>query len=653
MAWTFVFVLSFSIIAPSIAKADDFGYNDYNTSASDYNNYNTSASDYNNYNTSASDYNNYNTSASDYNNYNTSASDYNNYNTSASDYNNYNTSASDYNNYDGNNDSGCSGCNTGYYGGYDAYGSGCSDCNNGSYYNDYNNSGCAYGCNSGYGYTGYTGGCTSGCYHQPTPTPVRIPQLSVSCSANDTSINVGDTATWNANASGGTGGYSFTWTGTDGLSGGSSNISKTYNNPGTKQASVTVSSGNQFKTVNCNNTVYVQSVQHTLSVSCTANNSNPQIGDSVSWSSHVSGGNGNYSYSWSGTDGLSSSGATASRSYNSSGTKNATVVVTSDGQSDSASCSTFVDGEQNSDLDAYCEASPDNVNQDEDITWRVFPSGGTGSYSYDWSGAVSGSSKTERESYSSSGTKRATVEVRSGNQTITRSCTARVENNNNNDLSFTCDADRSNARVGEIVNWRSDVSGGDGDYSYSWSTSDSIGGRNNEDLRTRYDSTGTKNVSLTVRSDGQSRTRSCGSIFIGSIAGFSGGVTVTNAPVVAPLSSAVYLSQVPYTGLELSWKLVAFLGALALWSVWIAYFIFRKKVVGDMVKNEAIVSSLEEEARKENVIVSEDAFQSIIKKAKKEKVIAAEVLKRVIAKAKATSGSDAWIALSKEKIKTL
>ncbi|MDD5068835.1 MAG: hypothetical protein PHN89_04535, partial [Candidatus Pacebacteria bacterium] len=121
----------------------------------------------------------------------------------------------------------------------------------------------------------------------------------------------------------------------------------------------------------------------------------------------------------------------------------------------------------------------------------------------------------------------------------------------------------------------------------------------------------------------------------------------------APLSSAVYLSQVPYTGLELSWKLVGFVGALILWSAWIAYFIFRKKVLRDIAKNSALVSSLEEEARKENVVVSQDAIASIMKKAKAEKAIASEVLKRVIAKAKAVSGNDSWIALSKEKLNNL
>ncbi|MDD5050528.1 MAG: PKD domain-containing protein [Candidatus Pacebacteria bacterium] len=385
-----------------------------------------------------------------------------------------------------------------------------------------------------------------------------------------------------------------------------------------------------------------------LSVYCVASDTNINVGDSVTWRANVSGGIGNYSYNWSGD--ASGSGSNVSRTYNSSGTKRATVEVRSGNQVETASCTTFVQEEQNN-LDAYCEASPNNVDRDETVTWRVFPSGGTGSYSYDWSGAVSGSSRTEQESYSSSGTKRATVEVRSGNQTITRNCSATVDRNNNRDLSFTCEADRHNARVGDVVYWSSDVSGGDGDYTYSWRTSDNIGSKTNESLRTRYDSTGTKRVSLTVRSNGDSQTEDCGSVFITGTLGTS--VTVTTLPPAAPLSSAVYLSQVPYTGLELSWKLVGFVGALILWSAWIAYFIFRKKVLRDMAKNSALVSSLEEEARKENVVVSQDAIASIMKKAKAEKAIASEVLKRVIAKAKLVSGNDSWIALSKEKINNI
>ncbi|MDD4988885.1 MAG: hypothetical protein PHV42_00460 [Candidatus Pacebacteria bacterium] len=467
---------------------------------------------------------------------------------------------------------------------------GCTDCNTANYsdYNNYN-SGCTDGCDTSY-YNNYSydSGCSYGCY----------------------------------------GNYSYGCT-----SGCNTYIPPHYNPPHYTPPPTPIP--------------YPQ-----LSVSCSSSDSNIQIGDSVTWRANVNGGNGNYSYNWSGD--ASGSGQTVSRTYNSSGTKYATVTVTSGNQTGSATCNTFVENQNNNNLDAYCTANVTNNNNngDQEVRWTVYPSGGNGNYHYNWSGTdgLDGSSQTVYNTYSDQGTKRATVEVTSDGQSITRDCSTYVSVDNN--LSFSCYPDRNQVALGQQMNWISNVSGGNGDYSYYWSGADVLNTRN-ETASVVYNTPGTKYMSLRVSSNGRSTTRSCGSVFVSGVAGFSGGVTVTSNPVAAPLSSAVYLSQVPYTGLELSWKLVAFVGALILWSVWIAYFIIRKKVLRNMAKDTATVSSLEEEARKENVVISEDALQSVIKRAKAEKVIASEVLKRVIAKAKAVSGNDSWIALSKEKLNNL
>ncbi|TSD05641.1 MAG: hypothetical protein Greene07147_346 [Parcubacteria group bacterium Greene0714_7] len=64
--------------------------------------------------------------------------------------------------------------------------------------------------------------------------------LEASCTASPTSVYTGETVTWNASASGGVPVYSYSWSGTDGLSGISALISKTYSITGTKTGSVTV-----------------------------------------------------------------------------------------------------------------------------------------------------------------------------------------------------------------------------------------------------------------------------------------------------------------------------------------------------------------------------------------------------------------------------
>ena len=166
------------------------------------------------------------------------------------------------------------------------------------------------------------------------------PSLSVSCVANPSSIQTGQSTTFTASPTGGTGSYTYSWTGTDALSGSSSFVSKTYSTAGTKTATVTVISGTQTKTANCS--VTVTEVIPTLSVSCIANPSSIQTNQSTTFTANANGGTDSYTYSWSGTDGLSGSVSFVSKSYYTPGTKTATVVVVSGTQTQSANCSVSV-----------------------------------------------------------------------------------------------------------------------------------------------------------------------------------------------------------------------------------------------------------------------------------------------------------------------
>jgi hypothetical protein len=148
--------------------------------------------------------------------------------------------------------------------------------------------------------------------------------LSASCSANPVTIYPNQGTTWTSSVSGGTGVYTYSWSGTDSLVGLSSSASKVYTVAGTKSASVLVTSGSQSKSVNCSNTVNVSSVTAT----CTPSPASQGIGQNVTWTVVPSGGTGSYNYSWSGSDGLSGSGASVTMPYVTAGTKSASVTVT-------------------------------------------------------------------------------------------------------------------------------------------------------------------------------------------------------------------------------------------------------------------------------------------------------------------------------------
>jgi len=73
--------------------------------------------------------------------------------------------------------------------------------------------------------------------------------------------------------------------------------------------------------------------------------SSGNIGDTFTWAtSGVSGGNGTYTYSWSGTDGLSGTTASVQKAYAASGTKTGSVTITSGADSQTFTCTNSVTG---------------------------------------------------------------------------------------------------------------------------------------------------------------------------------------------------------------------------------------------------------------------------------------------------------------------
>jgi hypothetical protein len=77
--------------------------------------------------------------------------------------------------------------------------------------------------------------------------------LTSSCSASVTYNNGTGVANvvWRANPSGGNGYYSYSWTGTDGLTSSYKDAYYNYSTSGTKYASVNITSGGHTITVNC------------------------------------------------------------------------------------------------------------------------------------------------------------------------------------------------------------------------------------------------------------------------------------------------------------------------------------------------------------------------------------------------------------------
>ncbi len=183
---------------------------------------------------------------------------------------------------------------------------------------------------------------------------------SVSCVGSPSAPAVGQTVTWNATVLGGTSPYNYTWSGDGGLTRvASSNLATdsiniAYTSAGIKTANISVFFNNQVKTASC--TVSVGSTASpspsagAFTGTCHAYNAQgtpittAALFQSVNWKAIISPA-GNYTYTWSGSDGLSGSGGNEiTGSYDTAGVKTAQVLVFANNISKTITCTSLTVG---------------------------------------------------------------------------------------------------------------------------------------------------------------------------------------------------------------------------------------------------------------------------------------------------------------------
>ena len=172
---------------------------------------------------------------------------------------------------------------------------------------------------------------------------------------------------------GGTGGYTYSW------NNGLGNVSPALNNLCANNYTVTVTDqdGNsEIFNFNLTAPSAISNQESITAATCASNDGQVAL--------TTSGGNGSYSYNWSGPNGSFTAGATASNLESG----NYSVTIT-----DANNCqSTFNYNVPvgSSGLTANFNTLPDNCNQ-QDGSATVQISGGSGNYTYNWTGALSGS----------------------------------------------------------------------------------------------------------------------------------------------------------------------------------------------------------------------------------------------------------------------
>ncbi|MCC2630860.1 MAG: conserved repeat domain [Candidatus Paceibacter sp.] len=169
-----------------------------------------------------------------------------------------------------------------------------------------------------------------------------------------------------------------------------------------------------------------------LSGVCIANKNPAFVTETITYTAVPTGGNGAYVYEWTGDDSLTGNATTTQKAYTTTGTKNARVKITSNGQSVFADCNTVIQTATGggSDFALTCAATPSSVFVGNSVNFTSNPTGGTGSYTYTWSGPVdfgaNSNTKDTSRTFTTVGVKDVSVSVVSGSQTLVAHCPVNV-----------------------------------------------------------------------------------------------------------------------------------------------------------------------------------------------------------------------------------
>ncbi len=362
---------------------------------------------------------------------------------------------------------------------------------------------------------------------QAPPGPPGTPDIVGSCQ-EPSGVETGVAVTWQATATGGAGPgtYSYSWQGDGGLNSTGNNATITYDTAGIKSAGVTIFSGDKILVVPCSNITVISVPEvETLTANLSANPSTANVGESVTWAIQPHGGDGVYTYSWSGSaitarspggtavayaaeTPLAGTGESATVAYSTPGQKSATVIVSSGGQSTTVTALAEILALPVTGTPAVtgsCTA-PSGAVAGTTATWQATPGGGNGTYSYSWSGTdgLDGTNRTTSIIYPTAGTKNASVTIFSGDKQATISCpAASVALPPPPELVVTVAASPASVYANESVSWTSVVDGCQlAEYTpctYAWTGDGAISGTE-ANTTASYATAGTKTGTLTVTS---------------------------------------------------------------------------------------------------------------------------------------------------------
>ncbi len=359
---------------------------------------------------------------------------------------------------------------------------------------------------------------------------------------------IGGTVSFTSTVTGGTTPYSYSWTFGDGGTSTAANPTHAYATSGLFTVTLTVSDSStpaQSKTAS-----HSVTVAGPVSADFASSPSAPTAGQTVTFTSTVSGGTAPYTYSWTFGDGGTSSAANPTHAYATAGVFTVTLMVTDSStpaQSATASHTVTVSGP----LTADFTSSPVHPVIGGTVSFTSTVAGGTGPYSYSWTFGDGGTSTaaSPTHAYTAAGTFTVTLTVTDSStpvQSKTASHTVTVASA----LVASFTISPASPTIGQTVTFTSTVTGGTTPYVYAWTFGD--GGSSNLPSPTHvYTAPGTYTVTLMVTDSStptQTRTASTPlTVTAPFAADFTFSPSSPNVGQTVTFTSTVSGGKTPYT----------------------------------------------------------------------------------------------------------
>lgn len=262
-----------------------------------------------------------------------------------------------------------------------------------------------------------------------------------------------------------------------------------------------------------------------LSVVCEGAPEQADFRTKAVWTAYVWGGAAphSYTYSWSGSDDLAGTGRTASKTYDTAGTKSAQLKVSEGSLEKTVSCRNSVQVTAPP-LVGMCTAAVDvrdrGDENDVTVTWTARAAGGDNQYAFSWSGtdSLNGSSSSVTKTYVTAGEKIGTVRVTSGSQTMDLECKITVrgymlDTNVTSPLVGGCSISPGRFVTDDEVTWQARASGGTTSTTststlYTWQGSNGLNGTT-KNVSKEYNGAGVKSGEVHVEKGAQDFRATC------------------------------------------------------------------------------------------------------------------------------------------------